>query len=269
MRDSSFDSNSSVSEREIRMPPTLNIGVSSIHPSVGLSVQLQMPPPWENNCENSSLPNGSSSGLKDIGHQIHGQMSVNAENFTFRGVDLGLSRPFVPSSGLSNNNGPSILPVPNGYTNRADLDEYARIRAMQLSRPHEMAMTHEMAMSGFPAENSYPVTSFTNSSLYAQGADNVYIHSVESHTGYMEGDDLRDEQSAAFAMYRFKVEKCSKQFVHDWKECPYAHEGETARRRHPSTHSAQPCPEFKNSKSCARCFCFLVFARCFENKFSC
>jgi hypothetical protein len=32
-----------------------------------------------------------------------------------------------------------------------------------------------------------------------------------------------------FAMYVFKVAMCSKQFVHDWKECPYAHEGETAR----------------------------------------
>jgi hypothetical protein len=32
-----------------------------------------------------------------------------------------------------------------------------------------------------------------------------------------------------FAMYVFKVVHCSKQFVHDWKECPYAHEGETAR----------------------------------------
>jgi hypothetical protein len=32
-----------------------------------------------------------------------------------------------------------------------------------------------------------------------------------------------------FAMYIFKVVHCSKQFVHDWKECPYAHEGETAR----------------------------------------
>jgi hypothetical protein len=30
-----------------------------------------------------------------------------------------------------------------------------------------------------------------------------------------------------------QVVPCSKQFVHDWKECSFAHEGETARRRHP------------------------------------
>lgn len=56
-----------------------------------------------------------------------------------------------------------------------------------------------------------------------------------------------------FAMYVFKVVHCSKQFVHDWKECPYAHEGETARRRHPSQHTAQPCPDFKSTKQCPRC----------------
>lgn len=55
-----------------------------------------------------------------------------------------------------------------------------------------------------------------------------------------------------FAMYVFKVVHCSKQFVHDWKECPYAHEGETARRRHPNQHTAQPCPNFKSTKMCPR-----------------
>ncbi len=37
---------------------------------------------------------------------------------------------------------------------------------------------------------------------------------------YADIEELRDEQRATFAMYRFKVEKCWKQFVHDWKECP-------------------------------------------------
>ena len=49
-----------------------------------------------------------------------------------------------------------------------------------------------------------------------------------------------------------QVVPCSKQFVHDWKECSFAHEGETARRRHPSLHTATPCPDFKSTKSCPR-----------------
>ncbi|KAJ1476219.1 hypothetical protein T484DRAFT_1632873, partial [Baffinella frigidus] len=42
------------------------------------------------------------------------------------------------------------------------------------------------------------------------------------------------------------------QFVHDWKECPYRHDGETAGRRHPRVHAPQPCPDFKNTKTCPR-----------------
>jgi hypothetical protein len=104
---------------------------------------------------------------------------------------------------------------------------------------------HEMqSVSGFGPDD-YSVSNFSNPH-YGHG-ENIFSHPGESHTNYGE-----DEFSATFAMFRFKVEKCSKQFVHDWKECPYAHEGETARRRHPSTHSAQPCPDFKNSKSCTR-----------------
>ena len=245
MLESALDSNSSVPEGLNIMPPTLNFGVSSINPSMGLSLQLPMPPPWSNNdFQNTGLPNSSLTAAKENGHHPIGQMSVFAEHFTVRGMEAGLSRPFIPSSSLSNNNGSGILPVPHGFSNGQEVDESSRIRAMQMSR------SHEMVMSGFPPENSYPVTTFSNLS-YGPGAENMYVQIADSQTGYMDGE-LRDEQSATFAMYRFKVEKCSKQFVHDWKECPYAHEGETARRRHPSTHSCQPCPDFKNSKTCAR-----------------
>jgi len=68
----------------------------------------------------------------------------------------------------------------------------------------------------------------------------------------LEGGRTEETDEDLFAMYVFKVVHCSKQFVHDWKECPYAHEGETARRRHPSQHTAQPCPDFKSTKSCPR-----------------
>ena len=38
---------------------------------------------------------------------------------------------------------------------------------------------------------------------------------------------------STWAILGEQVVPCSKQFVHDWKECSFAHEGETARRRHP------------------------------------
>ena len=216
------------------MPPTLHIGIPSIHPSIGLSVQL----PWNSS---QNIPNGSSINGKDEIHHNHGHMSVFAENFTYRGVE-GMHRQFM-NSGNVVNNGPSILPVPAGYLNGPDSDDSAR-RAMQMSmsRPHDL---HPIV--GFGSDD-YSVASYSAPPhQYGHGGDNIFVHPGEAPSGFGE-----DELSATFAMYRFKVEKCSKQFVHDWKECPYAHEGETARRRHPSTHSAQPCPDFKNSKSCAR-----------------
>jgi len=80
---------------------------------------------------------------------------------------------------------------------------------------------------------------------------------AQQHVGFAQqgaggrgGGSETDED--LFAMYVFKVVHCSKQFVHDWKECPYAHEGETARRRHPNQHTAQPCPNFKSTKMCPR-----------------
>jgi len=50
-----------------------------------------------------------------------------------------------------------------------------------------------------------------------------------------------------FRMFQFKVERCSKRFVHDWRTCPFAHPTENARRRDPRQfkYVPVPCPEYK------------------------
>jgi hypothetical protein len=41
---------------------------------------------------------------------------------------------------------------------------------------------------------------------------------------------LENEMPEAItAMFHFKIWPCTKQFVHDWKLCEHAHEGETAK----------------------------------------
>jgi len=42
-----------------------------------------------------------------------------------------------------------------------------------------------------------------------------------------------------------KVKLCTRRRRHTWSACPYAHRGETARRRDPSTYHAVPCPEMR------------------------
>lgn len=46
-----------------------------------------------------------------------------------------------------------------------------------------------------------------------------------------------------FMIWVWKIEMCKRTDQHDRKECPYAHPGELARRRHPSIYQALPCPE--------------------------
>ncbi|WIA31900.1 hypothetical protein OEZ86_002761 [Tetradesmus obliquus] len=58
--------------------------------------------------------------------------------------------------------------------------------------------------------------------------------------------------SDEFMMYVFKVEMCKRVDKHDREECPYAHPGELARRRHPSLYKALPCPEARAKKICPR-----------------
>jgi hypothetical protein len=45
-----------------------------------------------------------------------------------------------------------------------------------------------------------------------------------------------------FRMYEFKVKRCPKLHAHDWTDCPYAHQGEKARRRDPLRFSYSGAP---------------------------
>jgi hypothetical protein len=60
-------------------------------------------------------------------------------------------------------------------------------------------------------------------------------------------------QSDQFRMASMKVLPCSKRFVHDWTECPFAHPQEKARRRDPSIHNYTgiACPSMKKEGCCA------------------
>ncbi|KAL4422777.1 hypothetical protein ABPG75_008974 [Micractinium tetrahymenae] len=50
-----------------------------------------------------------------------------------------------------------------------------------------------------------------------------------------------------FRMFQFKVARCSKRYVHDWRACPFAHPTENARRRDPRLvkYLPVPCPDYK------------------------
>jgi hypothetical protein len=50
-----------------------------------------------------------------------------------------------------------------------------------------------------------------------------------------------------FRMFSFKVSRCGKRFVHDWRSCPFAHPTENARRRDPrvARYLPVPCPDYK------------------------
>jgi len=52
----------------------------------------------------------------------------------------------------------------------------------------------------------------------------------------LKGESLEDME----AMYAFKLRLCADPHPHDWTLCPYAHEGEVARRRNPAYHSVNP-----------------------------
>ncbi|KAL6758158.1 hypothetical protein V8C86DRAFT_1808997, partial [Haematococcus lacustris] len=57
-----------------------------------------------------------------------------------------------------------------------------------------------------------------------------------------------------FRMFALKVLPCSKRYCHDWTTCPYAHNGEKAKRRDPRLHqyTGVACPEMKKSMTCPR-----------------
>eukprot|EP01025_Chloroclados_australasicus_P060729 TRINITY_DN782_c0_g1_i4.p1 TRINITY_DN782_c0_g1~~TRINITY_DN782_c0_g1_i4.p1 ORF type:complete len:575 (+),score=44.40 TRINITY_DN782_c0_g1_i4:248-1972(+) len=68
-----------------------------------------------------------------------------------------------------------------------------------------------------------------------------------------------------FRMFAYKVVPCSKRYRHDWSACPYAHQGEKAKRRDPRLYQyvAIVCVDMKTTGQCARgdaCpFCHNVF----------
>ncbi len=71
----------------------------------------------------------------------------------------------------------------------------------------------------------------------------------EMNVGQFNTTELNAPEYAAdgFRMFHFKVERCSKRFVHDWRSCPFAHPTENARRRDPRQfkYVPVPCPDYK------------------------
>lgn len=55
-------------------------------------------------------------------------------------------------------------------------------------------------------------------------------------------------------LHSYKVVMCGKRYPHNWKRCPFAHDGEAARRRDPRTHSYSDvmCPEARKGQTCPR-----------------
>jgi len=71
-----------------------------------------------------------------------------------------------------------------------------------------------------------------------------------------DGGDQADAlyTSDVFRMYCYKVLPCTKSYNHNWKVCPFAHEGEKARRRDPRAvrYVGIECPDSKSGRQCPR-----------------
>ncbi|GMH39237.1 hypothetical protein BSKO_07135 [Bryopsis sp. KO-2023] len=78
----------------------------------------------------------------------------------------------------------------------------------------------------------------------------------ETATGQTPAQNAQDypEASEEFMMYSFKVLPCCKGYRHNWKRCPFAHEGESERRRDPRIfkYTAVVCPATKKGVQCPR-----------------
>ncbi|KAL0020292.1 hypothetical protein WJX77_002528 [Trebouxia sp. C0004] len=72
----------------------------------------------------------------------------------------------------------------------------------------------------------------------SSAVDTAYPIDELSHPEYVNDD---------FRMFTFKVMKCPKRYVHDWRSCPFAHPTENARRRDPREvkYMPVPCPDYK------------------------
>jgi hypothetical protein len=91
--------------------------------------------------------------------------------------------------------------------------------------------------------------------LFGDGGAAVYaaaaaagLNSADDSLPYSTSELNAPEYSTDdFRMFQFKVARCSKRYVHDWRACPFAHPTENARRRDPRLVKYQPipCPDYK------------------------
>lgn len=84
---------------------------------------------------------------------------------------------------------------------------------------------------------------------FVHGMEQVAQRQQEINGGQFNTNELNAPEYSTddFRMFCFKVERCSKRFVHDWRSCPFAHPTENARRRDPRKfkYVPIPCPEYK------------------------
>ncbi|KFK32533.1 hypothetical protein AALP_AA6G255600 [Arabis alpina] len=87
----------------------------------------------------------------------------------------------------------------------------------------------------------------TVSSPFSPSSPN--LESLSPLFRYLPSNDSNSDESVldSFRMYEFKVRRCTRGRSHDWCECPFAHQGEKARRRDPRKYhySGTSCPEFR------------------------
>eukprot|EP00210_Caulerpa_lentillifera_P007183 g6873.t1 len=84
-------------------------------------------------------------------------------------------------------------------------------------------------------------------------AENIQLEEVKSKESML----LTEEKlyaSDIFRMFCYKVLPCTKVYNHNWKTCPFLHEGEKAGRRDPQKHRyvGIECHEVKKGAECSR-----------------
>jgi len=87
----------------------------------------------------------------------------------------------------------------------------------------------------------------------ATAGSGTVTHLQAQHGPHIEDDeapsmlDMPEFCTDEFRMYHFKVLPCCRPEAHNWRECPFVHVDETARRRDPRkfSYSSDACPDFR------------------------
>lgn len=132
---------------------------------------------------------------------------------------------------------------------------YAAHAHESVARPHAQPQPRSSPSSSYPPASDPAVdTTSDEFRMYhfkVRCCNGVFVWALATFFSLFRTTPSNSMPSQFFALMQVRL--CSKSSAHDWVQCPYAHEGEKARRRDPLVHnySGTACPDFRKG-SCAK-----------------